>query len=754
MSALSAVGRLADMDRGELRFRLTCEARKIAGRLRYVINRPQWDRAALAGLLDAKAGPLVARAAEAARNHDYVAAHRALAGHFSTRASFWPLQARRCGELSASIRRGYPDALPAARARADAIVDGRHDLLGYRGVPIGNPPDWHADAIHERSAPRVHWAAVPYLDPASGDHKIIWETNRHQYFLTLGSAYWLTGDARYRETFIAHLEDWMHANPPLRGVNWSSMLELAFRTMSWTWAVELFSGNAGADETPWLVDLLVSLDRQLTHVAHNLSSYFSPNTHLLGEALALYAVSTALPELGRSRRRAEVGRTLLLREAGNQVRADGGHVELSAHYHRYSTDFYLLALMVARAAGDASADRFEQAARRQAAYLRTLADDRGHLPLIGDDDGGQAFRFGGVAPADASVSLGVAAALLADDTLAAGAPSDETCWILGHSAAASSADARAHWPSRVLPESGYLVSRTTDGGHLVFDAGPHGFLNGGHAHSDALSIVLSVGGEPLLVDPGTATYTMDADTRDRFRSSRMHNTLVLDGQDHALPNGPFHWHTRADARFLVARTGIALDFAVGTHEAYGARRHLRAILALHGLGWLIVDRVVTDRPTEAQVWWHLHPVWRASVRDGGVDLVHASGRRLGLATTAQAISLATDPALSAYAPEYGRIQPAATLVARHEAASPFVIGTFIPATAAGTDPLAIAEVIQTRAASAPWVDAIFGIRAGGETVRVSVAFPARTEAQPREDWPQPCITRCGGLTPARPSRNS
>ena len=46
-------------------------------------------------------------------------------------------------------------------------------------------------------------------------------------------------------------------------------------------------------EAQELVDLLVSLDRQLTHVQHNLSSYFSPNTHLSGEALALYAVSAA-----------------------------------------------------------------------------------------------------------------------------------------------------------------------------------------------------------------------------------------------------------------------------------------------------------------------------------------------------------------------------------------------------------------------------------------------------------------------------
>ncbi len=71
------------------------------------------------------------------------------------------------------------------------------------------------------------------------------------------------------------------------------------------------------------------------------------------------------------------------------------------------------------------------------------------------------------------------------------------------------------------------MSRTASGDHLVFDAGPHGFLNGGHAHSDALALTLSVSGRPLLIDPGTATYTMDAELRDRFRGTSMHNTVML-----------------------------------------------------------------------------------------------------------------------------------------------------------------------------------------------------------------------------------
>ena len=109
----------------------------------------------------------------------------------------------------------------------------------------------------------------------------------------LGRAAWLTGDQRYAERFRQELASWLADNPPLIGINWSSMLELGFRTLSWIWSLHFFvaPGPDPADQSTdstWLVDLLLGLDTQLTHISRHLSTYFSPNTHLLGEGLALY----------------------------------------------------------------------------------------------------------------------------------------------------------------------------------------------------------------------------------------------------------------------------------------------------------------------------------------------------------------------------------------------------------------------------------------------------------------------------------
>ena len=417
MRADRLLRRVAAMPAAEIRDRLASTMRREAARLAHRA------RPARTWLRDDLAGALVPRTAELAGAITHLSAgraddaHRALARHFATRPRRWPIVPAMRDAVARTIRTRFPDAAADAVRRADAIAEGRFDVLGYRDLrfdrddttPESTAIDWHRDPVHGRVAPAIFWSEVPYLDPACGDHKIIWELNRHQHFLALGRAWWLAGHGPARATFVRHLASWMDANPPLVGINWASMLELALRSLSWIWALELFVEPAAGDDPrddqpidahPWLVDLLLGLARQLHLVEQNLSTYFSPNTHLLGEALALYVAGRTLPELRRAPAWAELGRRILIEEMSRQISPDGGHVERSFHYHRYTLDFYLLALAVARLTGDDTRP-FVEADRRLAHFARTIADDRGHLARIGDDDGGQLFPICGRDNADA-----------------------------------------------------------------------------------------------------------------------------------------------------------------------------------------------------------------------------------------------------------------------------------------------------------------------------------------------------------------
>ena len=125
------------------------------------------------------------------------------------------------------------------------------------------------------------------------------------------------------------------------------MLELGLRSLSWIWALSFFADpEAGERDTePWIVDLLLGLDRQLAQIERNLSYYFSPNTHLLGRgARAVCRRPRRCRSCAAAGRRAALGRRILLDEIDRQVAARRRPRERSTHYHRYTLDFYLLAL--------------------------------------------------------------------------------------------------------------------------------------------------------------------------------------------------------------------------------------------------------------------------------------------------------------------------------------------------------------------------------------------------------------------------
>jgi hypothetical protein len=679
---LKALQRIRGMSGAELSWRAQTTARTLAQSAAVRVRPPRWERQRVAEVLSPSLLDPPCRAAIARGDWQYL--QDALARRILGRPSRFVLDPAAARDVTAAVVTRWPDAPADAAARADHILKGCYDVLGYRGLEFGSPAhavDWHFDPVHNRRAPRIAWSNVPYLDPAFGDHKIIWELNRHQHWIQLGRAFWLTGDQRYADGIIRLLESWLAANPPLMGINWASMLEIGFRSISWTWALHALLGNhEGGDlrgSSPWLVDILLALDRQLKHVEQNLSYYFSPNTHLTGEALALYVVGSALPELAASSRWIATGRRVLLAEIDRQILADGGHAERSMHYQRYMLDFYLLALNTAVQTGDADAiPPLRDAATRLAEFTRSMADEHGHLPLIGDDDGGMLWPIAGRECQDVRDSLALAAMATTRPELTAWGVPEEPFWIAGRMAV-DRAPALEHHPrdrrgvpSHTFRDTGYIVVRDTAGGHAVLDAGMHGYMNGGHAHADALALTLRLGNRPFLVDPGTATYTMDPRLRDRMRSSMNHNTVVIDGRSQSIPAGPFHWQTRTDARIGCVRHNPAFHWVEATHDAYAPLMHRRSLLRAGTTGWLVIDEILGEGRHLATAHWHFDPAWmlKADV-PGRMCARHLEGELAWLLHDGGDTRLVhgdEESGLGWFAPTYGTLLPTwAALVTRH-----------------------------------------------------------------------------------------
>jgi hypothetical protein len=503
--------------------------------------------------------------------------------------------------------------------RAQRIVEGVFDLLGHERLSFGDPVDWHLEPVSGKRAPLAHWSRIDYLDASvAGDKKLVWELNRQQYFSTLGRAYWQTREEVYAATFAAHLSAWMDANPPKLGINWASSLEVAFRSISWLWALHFFKDSAHL--TPALYTrALKFLYLHARHLETYLSTYFSPNTHLTGEALGLFYLGTLLPEFSRAARWRATGKRILLAELERHVRPDGVYFEQASYYHRYTTDFYTHLYVLARANNDPLPDTLTQKLTALLDHLLYVTRPDGTTPFYGDDDGGKLVMLDEHGTDDFRSALATGAALFnrADYKYVAGEASEETFWLLG-SAGLRAFDLLAPCvpaqTSCAFPDGGYYVMRsdwTPAADYLLIDCGAHGTLNCGHAHADALSFELAARGRTLLVDPGTYTYTGSAQMRDWFRSSAAHNTLTIDGESSSVPAGAFSWEhvAQTSPRSWLARPRF--DYFEGAHDGYtrlaSPATHTRSVLSLKGDYWIVRDRVATGGAHRYDLNFHFAP---------------------------------------------------------------------------------------------------------------------------------------------------
>jgi hypothetical protein len=215
---------------------------------------------------------------------------------------------------------------------------------------------------------------------------------------------------------------------------------------------------------------------------------------------------------------------------------------------------------------------------------------------------------------------------------------------------------------------------------------------------------------------------MDPAMRDRFRSTMMHNTVVLDGRPQSTPDGAFHWQNTATARAPVWRTASDCDYVEGTHDAYAPTRHTRAILAIHGVGWWILDHLLGTNTCAAECYWHLHPSWACEIEQGHLARLRANTEGHLLASTAELTLLpAGAHPLATYSRVYGLVEPAPVVVGAITAPLPTTIASFIPAGAELAAGIAIEETAVATHPGNRWHGCAFRIRWPGGTMAILAA---------------------------------
>jgi uncharacterized heparinase superfamily protein len=307
-------------------------------------------------------------------------------------------------------------------------------------------------------------------------------------------------------------------------------------------SLRLVSWSAALSAIDWpdaFKDRVVhEISRQAHYLTRSVEHDIGGN-HVIKNAVALIIAGSVVTSSGVLER----GMALLQREVSRQFLPDGGHEERSTSYHRAVAHDLSDAAAVLERSGRRVPDWLSDASASAERWLRFLAVPDGRLPLLNDAWEGPPVK----SPA-----------------------SDATSY---------------------LPDSGYVVFRR-GGDHAVLDVGPLSPAHlPPHAHADALSFVLWADGRPLLIDPGSYSYT--GPWRNHFRSTAAHNTVEVDGRDQCEFWGDFRAGFLPRVRATPIHTQQDIAVVAGCHDGY--RRlsdpvdHHRSFIWLPGSGAIVVD---------------------------------------------------------------------------------------------------------------------------------------------------------------------
>jgi len=588
----------------------------------------------------------------------------------------------------------------AARATivglADFLVDGKFPFLSYPTAPLGIAPDWNRDFVSGKGWPHIHASGIKIIRHDGSDVKVPWELSRLQFLPVLAKAHVLTGEQRYRDTAKRLVSDWIEENPVGVGVNWTIAMEAALRAISICLTLDLL-WPLRQDEQPWLEKVTHSLWQHLLFIeGHSEFSHFTRSNHYLSNIVGLLCLSTFLQGPRMERRRKHYQRRVE-QEILHQTYEDGGDYEASTGYHVLVTQMFTCALLLIKAAGAQPAKTFLDRLRKMYSFAAALADSEGRIPHVGDCDDGrvelllddleQMLTLPIPERHSLAVSsfLGTGSALFGD--FYAGRLEDAAWYGLlppGRTAKLRvPSPARSQNPISVFPRSGVAVAHHGKWGILFF-AMPNGVQGrGSHTHNDKLSLVVRLDGEELFSDSGTGVYTRDAATRNHFRSTAAHNTMMVDGLEQnrisQLPEHLFLLGNEAEVTPIQGRClqdGLVLN---ASHRGYGQLNivHSRRLTATENT-LLIEDTIEGTGEHEFLLNFHVPSDWKVEHQQSQGKVVSCRLHKTSLVSLVVSAPIAlrfeTEPALRSRS--YGSSSLLATcLRVSGRAALPLVIVT-------------------------------------------------------------------------------
>ncbi|NPD46731.1 alginate lyase family protein [Lentimicrobium sp. S6] len=465
---------------------------------------------------------------------------------------------------------------------AEKVVNHEFNLLGgYHRFK--EKINWHLDY---KSG--FEWKkGVFYFDYSQVDNqnnadvKIPREVSRSHHMLKLGQAYLVSGDEKYTLEFIEQIDDWILENPLMFSINWGCAQDVAIRVANWIYALNMFMhSNRITDD--FLIKIMTSIYEHGWFIRNNLEKSYKGNAnHYDGDLAGLLLVGSLFKDIDTTAMKwYSLSRYQVYNEIRLQILPSGVFFEKSTNYHRLITEFFFYSCILLKRNNEQIPLDIEYRIKSLISFIMNYLNKNGYAPVIGDQDDARYLPFSATKNIDHRYLLSIGAVYYKDSLFKrySGKYEYDTFFLLGYESKKEYDDLPSYEKvlgSIAYKDAGFYIMRNNtiflfinNSGQSRYPDDP--FMAGSHTHADLLSFELQINGKAFLVDTGSYLYTASPIERNLHRSTKMHNTIEIDGENQYKINKHhlFGYESYANTKLIQWISEKEYDLFEGEHDAY------------------------------------------------------------------------------------------------------------------------------------------------------------------------------------------
>jgi len=556
----------------------------------------------------------------------------------------------------------------------------KYTIFNQVTVNLNKDLSWRKDYKNGVNTPYIFYADINRQNFAIiGDIKYVAELSRLHFLPFLAIEQVSSNKLNSPFLIEKHLAGWVEQNPFLKSIHWTSGIEIAIRSINILYTHNLLNHFGKlTDDTDLIIKKLILYS--YNYIKNHLSKYSSANNHLIAELAGLVCISSYFRSevLDKEQKK---WRELLYKELNKQTKEDGVNTELSTRYHAEVLDHFLNSFLFIERSGNNVPLKYKNKLGKMFDFVHhSVGYEKCVMEFSDSDDGyliypyfdkdfnlyksllGSAYIYLNKKYSNTPTEIDFRNYLIFGDT------SEKLKQIPSKK--------NTIFKDKIFKQSGYCFFYDNNKRAKVgFDLGEIGDkISAAHGHSDLLHFIFEVSGFQYLVDSGTFQYHSNYKRwRSYFRGISSHNTISIEGEDHAKQNNRMSWINRPGIKLLSYKGDKEKGICSAKHDAFKEKFgvvHKRTLILYKSEHVLLIrDHLFnsSDKDRKGEFYLHFHPDIKDIQTDKNtIKLKKTDYQEIALKNkyfnNARIFKGNREIPLGWYSKSYDKIQPTATLV--------------------------------------------------------------------------------------------